>query len=107
MPAPPTRPIVFCAAAGPRVGFGHLVRCCSLARALGTPLLGAARQRRNADRARGATLVRIPSAAALRTQRVARRDRRSSPVAAARWVARAAGARACCLSIHDLGSPTN
>jgi UDP-2,4-diacetamido-2,4,6-trideoxy-beta-L-altropyranose hydrolase len=34
MPAPRFR-VIFAAAAGPTIGFGHLVRCCSLAHALG------------------------------------------------------------------------
>jgi UDP-2,4-diacetamido-2,4,6-trideoxy-beta-L-altropyranose hydrolase len=37
MPITPRMTVVFRVAAGPRIGFGHLVRCRSLARALGVP----------------------------------------------------------------------
>ena len=44
MPAPHGFRVIFAAAAGPRIGFGHLVRCRSLARALGVaPRRGGAR----------------------------------------------------------------
>lgn len=59
MAAPQMR-VLFRAAAGPRLGFGHLVRCRSLARALGVPtcvsLRGTARTRDAAVRLR-CTLV--------------------------------------------------
>ena len=106
MPITSGMTVVFRTAAGPRLGFGHLVRCRSLARALGvTPrvwLRGSAATRA-AARALGCEL--LPETLALR-------DVGPAPVlvvddpsamAAAAWVrrARAAGVPVC--TMHDAG----
>jgi spore coat polysaccharide biosynthesis predicted glycosyltransferase SpsG len=97
--------IVFAVAAGPRMGFGHLMRSRSLARALGVPwrvcLRGSAATRRIATRL-GAELVTSPLA------------RTSDPVGllvvddpsrreASRWVASARHHGVPVASIHDRG----
>lgn len=59
-PHQPSLVVLFCVAAGPRVGFGHLVRCRSLARAMGvTPLVSirGTAQTREFAAARGWTLA--------------------------------------------------
>ena len=99
--------ILFRAPAGPRRGFGHLVRCRSLARALGVRPLVALRGGlavEEAALALGCDVVRGGAAHLLRrlTPDVLVVD---DPITAAarRWIA--AGRRAGCLvvSVHDLG----
>lgn len=99
--------IVFCAAAGPRIGFGHLVRCRSLARALGVEPLMTLRGRpwvRARAMALGATVVEVSSAAGLRAlgpSLVVIDD--PSPAHATRWLHRARRAGVPVASVHDLG----
>ncbi|MGE0463961.1 MAG: hypothetical protein AB7Q16_21550 [Vicinamibacterales bacterium] len=99
--------VLFCAAAGPRLGFGHLVRCRSLARALGVePLVvlrGSPSTRRRAE-ALGCALVSAAGVAGLRAlgpSLVIIDD--PSPAHAARWLSRARRARVPVASVHDLG----
>lgn len=104
--------ILFRAAAGPRRGFGHLVRCRSLARALGVrPLVcvRGTRETRDAALMLGCDVVTGPPARLLRnlgTDLLVVDD----PVAshAAAWIAAARSARILVVTIHDLGlgSPT-
>ncbi|MFI5178987.1 MAG: hypothetical protein ACHQO8_10505 [Vicinamibacterales bacterium] len=95
--------VLFRAAAGPRVGFGHLVRCRSLARAMGVePLVsvrGSAATRRAAA-AMGLTVVDDgwPMSGA---SVVVVDD--PSAVSAAEWVRRAKRAGVPAATIHDLG----
>jgi spore coat polysaccharide biosynthesis predicted glycosyltransferase SpsG len=99
--------IVFRAPAGPRRGFGHLVRCVQLSRALGVrPLVALRGTRRAVDAALviGADLLAAPSIrtlAALRPDIVVIDD----PVAAdaRRWIRAARRAGAAVVTIHDLG----
>jgi UDP-2,4-diacetamido-2,4,6-trideoxy-beta-L-altropyranose hydrolase len=92
--------VLFCVAAGPRVGFGHLVRCRSLARAMGvTPLVwirGGARTRALAA-ARGWTLAGPDTAPDL----VVVDDPAQAP--AETWVKRARRLGVPVASVHDLG----
>jgi UDP-2,4-diacetamido-2,4,6-trideoxy-beta-L-altropyranose hydrolase len=99
--------VVFRAAAGPRRGFGHMVRCLSLARALGVrPLMsvrGGARVR-EAALALGADVLEDdgPRAlAGLRPDVVVIDD----PVAsdALRWMVAARRVGALVVTVHDLG----
>lgn len=48
--APPSRPVLFRVAGGHRLGFGHIVRAMSLAKALGVPAWLSVRGRENARR---------------------------------------------------------
>jgi spore coat polysaccharide biosynthesis predicted glycosyltransferase SpsG len=99
--------VVFRAAAGPRRGFGHLVRCLSLARALGVrPLLsvrGDAGARETALALGGDVLadVGMGMLLALQPDVVVIDD----PVAAdaRRWMAAARRIGALVVTIHDLG----
>ncbi len=99
--------VLFCAPAGPRRGFGHLMRCLALARAMGVrPLIALRGTRRTADAALalGAELLAPPSPSAISAIQpdVVIVD---DPVASQgrRWVeaARRAGARVT--TVHDLG----
>jgi spore coat polysaccharide biosynthesis predicted glycosyltransferase SpsG len=99
------RSIVFAVAAGPRMGFGHLMRSRSLARALGVPwrvcLRGSAATRRIATRL-GAELVASPlgresdRVGLLVVDDPSRRE-------ASRWVASARHHGVPVASIHDRG----
>jgi spore coat polysaccharide biosynthesis predicted glycosyltransferase SpsG len=99
--------VLFCVAAGPRRGFGHLLRCRALARALGVrPLIAV----------RGGTSV-VDTALALGCDVVKGHPRRAvaalapdvvivdDPIAApaARWMAAARRRGSLVVSIHDLG----
>jgi spore coat polysaccharide biosynthesis predicted glycosyltransferase SpsG len=99
--------VIFVVAAGPRIGFGHLVRSRSLARALGVPpvvvLRGSAKTRRRAGNA-GWQLVNIGSDQELRRldpQVIVVDD--PQPAAVASWVRRARRAGVPVATIHDLG----
>jgi len=106
-PAARTPSVLFRAAAGPRRGFGHLVRCASLARAMRVParlaLRGTAETAR-AARALGCELVPGGPVSALRRSGadVLVVD---DPVAseAARWIRAARRIGRPVASIHDLG----
>lgn len=101
-------PVLFRVAAGPRTGFGHLVRACSLAEALGVPpvvsVRGGGLARRTARRL-GARVVNGASAAAVlaaeRPALLVVDDRVASATAAWRRRARALGIPI--VGIHDLG----
>src|SRR5436190_23361661 len=99
--------VLFRAPAGPRRGFGHLLRCRALARALGVPpvvALRATRATRLAAARLGVTVVTGEPGRVLRTIRpdvvvvddlVARQ--------AARWIGWARRLRIPVVGIHDLG----
>lgn len=99
--------VIFVAAAGPRRGYGHLVRCVSFARALGVrPLIAIRGSRRVVETALafGADVV------AKATPRVVRALRPDvvvvdDPIAASarRWITAARRAGALVVSVHDLG----
>jgi spore coat polysaccharide biosynthesis predicted glycosyltransferase SpsG len=99
--------VLFRAPAGPRRGFGHVVRCLSLARALDVrPLLalrGGVRVR-HAALALGADLLASPT---LRSMRAFRPDLLvvDDPIAAdaRRWIRAARRAGAIVVTLHDLG----
>jgi spore coat polysaccharide biosynthesis predicted glycosyltransferase SpsG len=99
--------VLFRAPAGPRRGFGHLVRCRSLARAIGVRPLIAIRggqRARAAARALGCDVIDGPAAAVI--ARVAPHvvvvD---DPIAsnARRWIACARRAGCRVVTVHDLG----
>jgi spore coat polysaccharide biosynthesis predicted glycosyltransferase SpsG len=99
--------VLFRAAAGPRRGFGHLVRCRSLGRALGVRPLVSVRGGRLAERtaiglgcdvARGGARRLIST---LRPDVVVVDD--PSTVQARRWIAAARRAGVPVVSLHDLG----
>lgn len=99
--------VLFRAPAGSRRGFGHLVRCLSLARALGVRPLVALRGDQAASDvalALGADLTASPS---LRTVRALAPDVVviDDPVAshARRWIRAARAAGALVVTVHDLG----
>lgn len=99
--------VLFRAPAGARRGFGHLVRCLSLARALGVrPLVALRGDQAASDVALslGADLVASPS---LRAVRALAPDLVvvDDPVAsqARRWIRAARAAGALVVTIHDLG----
>jgi spore coat polysaccharide biosynthesis predicted glycosyltransferase SpsG len=99
--------IVFRAAAGPRRGYGHLVRCLSLARALGVrPLLSLRGGTRVVDTALalGADVIQDQGIGVLRSLRPAIVVI-DDPVAgdAGRWMRAARRAGAQVVTIHDLG----
>ena len=107
MPVSSDLRVLFRAPVGPRRGFGHLVRCRSLARALGvTPLISirGGDRARSAARALGFTVV--PGSAAAALARVAPDvvvvD---DPIAsdARRWIASARTAGCRVVTVHDLG----
>jgi spore coat polysaccharide biosynthesis predicted glycosyltransferase SpsG len=99
--------VLFVAAAGPRRGYGHLVRCVSFARALGVrPLLAVRGGRRIEETALALGADVLPAA----TPRVIRALRPDvvivdDPVApaASRWMLSARRAGALVVSVHDLG----
>jgi len=96
--------VLFRVAAGPRIGFGHLLRCRALSRALharpSVSLRGGAVARR-AARMLGCELTR-PDARRLRTIDLVVVDD-PSPRHAADWLRRARRAGAPTATIHDLG----
>jgi spore coat polysaccharide biosynthesis predicted glycosyltransferase SpsG len=105
--AEPTLRVLFRAPAGARRGFGHLVRCLSLSRALGVrPLIALRGDAHAADVALslGAELVKSPS---LRTLRALTPDVVvvDDPIAteARRWIRAARRAGALVVTLHDLG----
>src|SRR5262245_16563847 len=99
--------ILFRAPAGPRRGFGHLVRCRSLARALGVRPLVALRGGTDVAGAALGLGCDVVQGSAMRLLRSLQPDVLvvDDPIAAdaRRWIA--AGRRAGCLvvSVHDLG----
>jgi len=99
--------VLFRAPAGPHRGFGHVVRCVSLARALGVRPLIALRggvRARDAALALGADLLAHPTLDAMRAMKpdVVVID---DPVAAnaRRWIRAARRAGAIAVTLHDLG----
>lgn len=96
--------VVFAVAAGPRLGFGHLLRSRSLARAMDVPwrvhLRGTAAARGAAVRL-GAILVEAPAPGHDDTALLVVDD--PSPREAHRWVTRARLGRVPVATIHDLG----
>jgi spore coat polysaccharide biosynthesis predicted glycosyltransferase SpsG len=99
--------VLFRVAAGPRVGFGHLVRCRSLARAMGLELRASVRGNdatRRSAMAMGWSLVSSASRAALTTERpdVLVVDDPSA-LHAAVWVRAARRLGVPVATIHDLG----
>jgi UDP-2,4-diacetamido-2,4,6-trideoxy-beta-L-altropyranose hydrolase len=99
--------VLFRVAAGPKIGFGHLIRCRSLGRALGTTSLVSVRgsqATRSAAAARGLD-VRPGGLALLRGKHrphvVVVDD--PSPAAAAEWVSAARQLRIPTVTLHDLG----
>jgi UDP-2,4-diacetamido-2,4,6-trideoxy-beta-L-altropyranose hydrolase len=99
--------VLFRAPAGPRRGFGHLVRCRSLARALGVRPVLAVRggpRARAAARALGCDVVSGTAADVLRRMapEIVVVD---DPIAAAarRWIACARRAGCRVVTVHDLG----
>lgn len=101
----PDLTVVFQVAAGPRLGFGHLVRCRSLARALGvTPRVwvrGSAATRA-AARALGCQVLPDTLSLAQAAPDVLVVDD-PSPAVAAAWVRRARAQRVPVCTIHDAG----
>lgn len=96
-------PVVFAVAAGPRLGFGHLLRSRSLARALDVPwqvYLRGTRGTHQAARRLGARL--LPQAGGRIDARLLVVDD-PSPREAARWVACARRAQVPVATVHDLG----
>jgi putative hydrolase of the HAD superfamily len=99
--------VLFRAPAGARRGFGHVVRCVSLARALGVrPLIAlrGPRQARYAALRLGADLVASPTVAtiaALKPDVVVIDDPISAD--ARRWIRAARKAGALAVTMHDLG----
>ena len=99
--------VMFVAPAGPRRGFGHLVRCVSFARALGVrPLIAIRGSRRVIETALAFGADVLPDAGpgvirAMRPDVVIVDD----PVArsARRWMSAARRAGALVVSVHDLG----
>ena len=107
MPVSAELRVLFRAPAGPRRGFGHLVRCRSLARALGVRPLIAIRggqRARTAARALGCDVIEGSSAAVIARvapQVVVVDD----PIAsnARRWIACARRFGCRVVTVHDLG----
>jgi spore coat polysaccharide biosynthesis predicted glycosyltransferase SpsG len=97
--------VAFRVAAGPRLGFGHLVRCRSLARALGVELRASVRgsaQTRRAAEAMGWTLLSDAALAGPWNVSLVVVDDPSAREAA-RWVARARRRGVPVATIHDAG----
>ena len=99
--------VMFVAAAGPRRGFGHLVRCISFARALGVrPLIAVRGSRRVIETALALGADLLPDAGP-RVIRAMRPDVVivDDPVerTARRWISAARRAGALVVSVHDLG----
>jgi spore coat polysaccharide biosynthesis predicted glycosyltransferase SpsG len=99
--------VLFVAAAGPRRGYGHLVRCVSFARALGVRPLLAIRGSQKVNEAALALGADVLPDASVRVIRALRPDIVivDDPVerAAGRWMAAARAAGALVVSVHDLG----
>jgi spore coat polysaccharide biosynthesis predicted glycosyltransferase SpsG len=94
--------VLFRAAAGPRLGFGHLVRCRSLARALGVEALVSLRgNARTLDAARRLGLTVVPDGVRPDADILVVDD--PSAAHAARWVRRARRAHLPVATVHDLG----
>lgn len=104
--SPETR-VLFVAAAGPRRGYGHLVRCLSFARALGVRPLLAVRGGAHVEETALALGADVVKASSPRVVRALRPDVVvvDDPIAraAARWMAAARSAGALVVSVHDLG----
>jgi spore coat polysaccharide biosynthesis predicted glycosyltransferase SpsG len=99
--------VLFVAAAGPRRGFGHLVRCVSFARALGVrPLIAVRGSQRVVEAALALGADVIPQATP-RTVRALRPDVVivDDPIerTARSWIAAARRADALVVTVHDLG----
>ncbi|MEP7118683.1 MAG: hypothetical protein ABI880_13925 [Acidobacteriota bacterium] len=108
MPITSGMTVVFRAAAGPRLGFGHLVRCRSLARALGvTPRVWIRGSAATKSAARSLGCEVLPEALSLRdagpSPLLVVDD--PSPPAAAAWVRRARALDVPVCTIHDAGRP--
>lgn len=98
--------VLFRAAAGPRLGFGHLVRCRSLARALGVePLVSLRGTARTLDAARrlGLTIVDGERAAFVHAGADLLVVDDPSVTEAGRWVRGARRAHVPVATVHDLG----
>jgi spore coat polysaccharide biosynthesis predicted glycosyltransferase SpsG len=99
--------ILFAAAAGPRRGFGHLVRCVSFARALGVRPLIAVRGRRKAVETALALGADVVADAKPRVIEALRPDVVivDDPIAtqARAWIDAARRAGALVVTVHDLG----
>ncbi len=101
------RRVLFRAAAGPRRGFGHLVRCRALARALGVrPLVSVRGGALSVSTALGLGCDVVPGddpsvMAALRPEVVVVDD--PSTVEGRRWIQAARQVGALTVSLHDLG----
>jgi UDP-2,4-diacetamido-2,4,6-trideoxy-beta-L-altropyranose hydrolase len=98
--------VVFCVAAGPRVGFGHLLRSRTLARALGVAhlvIVRGAESAREAARSMGA--VTLPARLDTLTHCEPALVVVDDPLAAAgsRWVSAARQLGVPVASVHDLG----
>ncbi len=106
MPITPGMTVVFRVAAGPRLGFGHLVRCRSLARALGlaprVSIRGGASTRRRASALGWVVLPHGLRALRVHRPSVLVVDDPSS-AAAARWVRTARRLGIAVASVHDRG----
>jgi spore coat polysaccharide biosynthesis predicted glycosyltransferase SpsG len=107
MPVSPELRVLFRAPAGPRRGFGHLVRCRSLARALGVRPLIAIRgglPARTAARALGCDVIE-GSAAAVIARVAPQVVVVDDPIAsnARRWIACARRFGCRVVTVHDLG----
>ena len=105
--APRIRSVIFRVAAGPRCGFGHIVRCRSLAAALGVEprvsIRGVAATR-EAAASLGWTVVDVDSDRRLRSMNPALLVIDDPSAAAARvWVERARRLGIPVASVHDLG----
>jgi spore coat polysaccharide biosynthesis predicted glycosyltransferase SpsG len=99
--------VLFRVVAGPRVGFGHLVRCRSIARALNVEPIASVRGTRltqHVARSMGWSLVEAAGAGALRRPgyELLVIDDPSGPDAAI-WVRRARQLKIPVASVHDLG----
>ncbi len=99
--------VLFAAAAGPRRGYGHLVRCLSFARALGVRPLIALRGSRRVTEAALALGADLTESATPRVVRALRPDVVivDDPVEASarRWIKAARRAGALVVTVHDLG----
>ena len=106
LPITPAMTVVFRVAAGPRIGFGHLVRCRSLARALGVEprvsIRGTAATRRRAAQLGWCVLgSRRLDLGTWKASVLVVDD--PSQGAASAWVATAHRLRVPVMSIHDVG----
>jgi spore coat polysaccharide biosynthesis predicted glycosyltransferase SpsG len=99
--------VLFAAAAGPRRGFGHLVRCVSFARALGVRPLIAVRGKRKVVDAALSLGADVVAGATPRVVRALRPDVVivDDPIAshARSWIAAARRSGALVVTVHDLG----